>query len=281
MDSSVPARYSITGSMAPGSLGDLRLATAVIVSQGSRAEDMSAMDSAQGLFSAPQATILAIQTTISAVRFTRYLRTAGNDPVKALELYRWNSFLAHSLYWPIQTLEVAARNSISTVLTNRFGRDWHVAGKFLRQLSREDTAKLRDAIARQRRERRLQPTVDMIVADLPFGFWTSMLTRHYERPLVWNRNLSVAFPHMPDGLTQTSIHGPMERIRILRNRIAHHEPIFDRRLDLAYGEILRSLEWICPASRWYVEQTSLFPATWESCPVHDVRGAAMAARQRG
>ena len=264
-----------------GSLGDVRLATAVIVSQGSQAEDRAAMFQVQALFSPLPATVLAIQTTITTVRFNRYLLTARNDPVKALELYRWNSFLSHSLYWPIQTLEVGARNSISAVLTNRFGKDWHTSDKIRRLLSREDVAKLDETILRQQRERGARyPSADMIVADLPFGFWTSMLTAHYAIPLNWQRNLPVAFPHMPAVLPLRSVLRPMESVRVLRNRIAHHEPIFDRRLDLAYREILQVLGWICPASQWYVEQTSLFPATWAACPIHDVRGAAMAATRR-
>jgi hypothetical protein len=259
----------------------VRLATAVIFSQGSQAEDKAAMSDVQALFSALPTTILEIQTTISTVRFNRYLLTARNDLVKALELYRWNSFLAHSLYWPIQTLEVDARNSIASVLTNRFGRDWHTSDKFRQQLSREDTDKLDETVARQRRERGMRyPSVDTIVADLPFGFWTSMLTAHHAIPLNWQRNLPVAFPHIPAGLPLRSVLRPMEDVRVLRNRIAHHEPIFDRRLDLSYGEILRVLGWICPASQWYIEQTSLFPATWEACPIHDVRGAATAAARR-
>jgi hypothetical protein len=254
---------------------------AVIVSQGSRAKDMAAMNDAQALFSLLPTTISKIQTTITEVRFRRYLRRTRDDGRIALELYRWNSFLAHSLYWPIQTLEVASRNSISNVLTYRFGRDWHTSEKFRRQLSAEDANKLNETIERQCRERKIRnPPVDAVVADLPFGFWTSMLTARYAVPLIWQKNLSVAFPHMPAALPLKSVLRPMEDVRILRNRIAHHEPIFDRRLDLAYGEILRIIEWICPASRWYVEQTSVFPDTWAACPVHDIRGAAISASHR-
>jgi hypothetical protein len=242
------------------------------------------MYEAQAVFSPLPHTVAAIQTTVSSARFNRYLLTARGDPVKALELYLWNSFLSHSLYWPIQCLEIAARNSISAILTNRFGRDWHIAEKFRRQLSREDTEKLDEAIGRQQRDRRARvPPIDAVVADLPFGFWTSMLTARYAVPLVWRQNLPIAFPHMPPTSSLHSVLRPMEDARILRNRIAHHEPIFDRRLDLSHNEILRVLGWICPTSSWYVEHTSVFPATWANCPIPDVRGAVAfaQARQKG
>jgi hypothetical protein len=59
---------------------------------------------------------------------------------------------------------------------------------------------------------------------------------------------------------------PMDDVRVLRNRIAHHEPIFDRRLDVTYREILKLLGWLCPDSQWYVEHTSVFWDTWNSPP---------------
>ena len=236
------------------------------------------MNDVQVLFSPLPATILEIQTTVSSVRFDRYLRVANGDSLTALHLYRWNSFLGQSLYWPTQTLEVACRNTIAKVLAARFGANWHCNEKFRRQLSREDSAKLDETVDRQRRDKKMRHLpVDAIVADLPFGFWTSMLTAHYNVPLTWQRNLPIAFPHMPSRFPLHSVHRPMEDTRILRNRISHHEPIFDRRLDLSYGDILRVLGWICPASQRYVEHTSSFPETWRGCPIHDVRGAATRA----
>jgi hypothetical protein len=239
------------------------------------------MNDTQELFSHTSEAIIAIQTTITPIRFNRYLTAAKNDPTLALELYRWNSFLAQSLYWPTQTLEVASRNSIANVITSRFGRDWHFSEKFRRQLSREDTSKLEEAIGRQKRERRMpNPSVDVVIADLSFGFWTSMLTAHYAIPLSWKKNLPAAFPYMPANLPLRSAQRPMEDVRILRNRIAHHEPIFDRRLDISYGEIMRLIGWICPASQAYVERTSLFPNTWSSCPIENVRGGSAFQERR-
>lgn len=243
------------------------MVTAVIVSQGSQPQDRSGPSGAQALFSPVAATILAIQTTLTPTRFNRYVADAGGDLRKALALYRWNSFLAHSLYWPSQMLEIAARNSIANVLTIRFGSNWHLSSKFERQLGREDKAKLDEAVTRQQRDRKTQtPPVDAVIADLSFGFWTSMLTTHYAIPLGWAKTLRVAFPNLPNGLVPRSVLRPMEDVRVLRNRIAHHEPIYDRRLDVSHREMLQVLGWICPDTQWYVEHTSIFPEVWASPP---------------
>jgi hypothetical protein len=240
----------------------------VIESQGSQEEDSATVNDKQELFSLIPSTLSEIQTTLSPTRFSRYLTAAAGNAKKALSLYRWNAFLSHSLYWPSQTLEVAIRNSISKVLISRYGPAWHNSANFARQLSREDMAKLEATFERQRRERGARNlSVDIVVADLPFGFWTSMLSTRYDVPLIWRSNLRVAFPYFPPSLPLRSVHSPMERIRILRNRIAHHEPIFDRRLDFEHGEILKVIGWVCPATQWYVEQTTIFPETWIARPI--------------
>jgi len=45
------------------------------------------------------------------------------------------------------------------------------------------------------------------------------------------------------------------KIRDLRNRVAHHEPIFFINLETEYVRILTALEWICPVSACWVRAT--------------------------
>src|SRR4051812_45083558 len=107
----------------------------------------------------------------------------------------------------MQTLEVALRNSISNILTDRLGGDWHKLDTRGRLFSREDLKRLDDAIARQCYERKTSyVTADMVVADLSFGFWCSVLTQHYVVPLGWGgKNLRRAFPCLPAGLSLHSV----------------------------------------------------------------------------
>lgn len=73
---------------------------------------------------------------------------------------------------------------------------------------------------------------DDIVAELSFGFWTSLLSnnRHsqYDRRL-WVPYLHRAFPLYRG--RRRDLHDKLEAMRLLRNRIMHHEPIHHR--DLA------------------------------------------------
>ena len=93
------------------------------------------------------------------------------------------------------------------------------------------------------------PTAGLIVAELNFGFWTTLLSRNYHG-LLWSpnnaANLRAAFPHVPKRLfRRDAIHKRYNDLRFLRNRVMHHEPIWYRRgLAQEHHEIIEAIGWI-------------------------------------
>ena len=79
----------------------------------------------------------------------------------------------------------------------------------------------------------------------------------YERTL-WRPALRRAFPHRAK-LTRMAAHQALDPLRNLRNRIAHHEPIFARRLDEDHARILEVAGWISPGARAWIEHRSRVP----------------------
>lgn len=65
-------------------------------------------------------------------------------------------------------------------------------------------------------------TLGKVIAELPFGFWTLLVSNRYES--LWRLSLHRAFPHARS--RRQIIHWRLDAIRFLRNRIAHHEPSF-------------------------------------------------------
>lgn len=78
-------------------------------------------------------------------------------------------------------------------------------------------------------------TPSHIIAGLSFGFWTHLLTHHYEdehsKTLLWPHLLSSVFPHAPHGHDRNAISDAFIRIRELRNRLSHHEAIWKFHYD--------------------------------------------------
>lgn len=88
-------------------------------------------------------------------------------------------------------------------------------------------------------------TADRIIAELNFGFWNRLFNRNYTG-LLW-KPLRLIFKNTPKHLRQRdTIADVLYRIRTLRNRIYHYEPIFGNLQDIEkqYNEMLTFLTWI-------------------------------------
>lgn len=48
-----------------------------------------------------------------------------------------------------------------------------------------------------------------------------------------------------------------ELVRGLRNRIAHHEPVFQRNLDADYARIERLVGWRCPRTKTWMNEIDM------------------------
>ena len=179
-----------------------------------------------------------------------------------MRLYTWNTAISAAFYGPLQGLEVALRNAMHRELTTKYGKDWYdnpACGLDGGSLHRLNKAK--------KNLQRGGYTIDPphVVAELPFGFWVSLLGRggqaappdtgrkNYEMTL-WRPALYKAFPH--SRLNRPKTHQPLDYLRTFRNRIAHHEPIFNRHLTQDYRSILEVADWICPKTTDWIEHHS-------------------------
>ncbi|QLQ40303.2 hypothetical protein [Micromonospora robiginosa] len=169
----------------------------------------------------------------SAPRMRPYLEAAGNDGREAVALYWWNVEISAAFYGPLHCLEIVLRNALHGQLAARYGRsDWWAAAPLTEhgvRLVEEAADKCRRRLGRRGRS---GPTADDVVAELSFGFWVSLLSNRtgsqYDR-LLWVPTLHQAF--RPRSGSRAVLHESLETMRLLRNRIMHHEPIHHR--DLA------------------------------------------------
>ena len=200
----------------------------------------------------------------SPERMGTCLEAVAGDQDKAALLHVWNAKVGAAFYGPLQAVEVTLRNAMHRELSRCYGRLWcddPGAG-----LDRRCASQVRTHLTKL--GRRGDPS--RLMAALPFGFRVSLLgpggrlgreARHkanYEMTL-WRPALRLAFPHAAP-LTRKAAHAPLDRLRTLRNRIAHHEPIFRRRLADDYRSILEVAGWTSPPVRAWIECHSRLPA---------------------
>lgn len=185
-----------------------------------------------------------LEPTLSPARIGTYMLAAGHDETQALALYVWNAQLGEAFHLPIQSVEIALRNRINSVLVARFGVDWWRAAEFLAIADKRQN----DAIGevQVRISKRGHPLVTgQIVAGLSFGFWVSMLDARYN-PMVWSHYLAEGFPNLPNAKSREDLQKVARSIANFRNRIWHHEPIFKANISDEYSTCMRALEWLCP-----------------------------------
>jgi hypothetical protein len=55
------------------------------------------------------------------------------------------------------------------------------------------------------------------------------------------------------------VHDAIRDLHVLRNRIAHHEPIHNRPLEMLHDQALMVAEWVCPVTRRWIAARSRVP----------------------
>lgn len=191
---------------------------------------------------------------LSSERFARYLNWADGDIEGALKLYTLNTWVSESLYTPLQMLEVSLRNRIHVVLSDAFHERWFEEDDFLAvQNQRDQLATAHGHLANLGKP----PTAGRIVAALSFSFWTSMLNSDYGA--LWEKTLNrIARRIDGKGLRRKELSTPLTKIRFLRNRIAHHEPIIQFNLPAEYEKIVQITRLLSPAAADWSERHSRF-----------------------
>ncbi|MEU1710244.1 Abi family protein [Streptomyces sp. NPDC005706] len=168
---------------------------------------------------------------ISAERFQPFFDECGGDAARAIRLYAWDSEIARALQGPLRDLEVSLRNRLHDQLGGRYGRPdwWNERRAEPNWHGQEEIQAAEKKLAKRRRN---YEACD-VVAQLSFGFWVSLLGKggrggNYEMKY-WNPSLRHLFREHRGG--REVLHGKFDRMRTLRNRIAHQERIFHRHLD--------------------------------------------------
>ncbi|MDB5396675.1 MAG: hypothetical protein JWM91_4181 [Rhodospirillales bacterium] len=206
--------------------------------------------------------IAALEKALSLERFSRYLAWANGDRARAVELYTLNTRLSEALYTPLQALEVSLRNRIHTVISEAVNDHWFDEPEFQKGRQAEQLEKAKADLAEERKP--AEP--GRVVAALTFGYWTGFFGAAYDA--FWRDTLyQIAIRPNGKRLSRKDFSKPITPIRILRNRIAHHEPILGWNLPEHHNKILELTDWLSPPAANWCRGISSFAAVY---PEHGV-----------
>jgi hypothetical protein len=195
---------------------------------------------------------------LSHERLGAYSRPDDWDSTDAVARYLWNGALSIAFHPSLHALEVALRNNLfrgSESIVSTTGR---TVGTFRCWLDMKpsflypkEQKQVDEAIDRVGPNPRFH-TPGRLIAKLGFGFWCALCRAPYDHsrpggPQLWPRLLKPAFPFLlPHMRKRQTVQTRLDDIREFRNRIAHHEPVWDHDLLRRYDEILGALSWMYP-----------------------------------
>jgi hypothetical protein len=145
---------------------------------------------------------------MSDPRMRRYLVAAAKNEELAVDLYWINIQLSGAMVKLIAVFEVILRNKIDIIGTELVGQG---KGNWLSRFIDKDKFAVKTF------------THSQLITDLPFGFWCSLFSGK-NFMIIGSKLLSIfALNNRPT--KPKPIRRKLHLIRLMRNRVAHHEPI--------------------------------------------------------
>lgn len=153
-----------------------------------------------------------------------------------LARYQWNLQLAEAMLPSLNYLEVGLRNAINRMVGSIYGADWLIDPSPQIQFSEIDVKQINDIKADILKHKGRRATHNDVVAQLNFGFWVALFHKRHMGG-IWSRAkepMAHIFPQMSASFwahdelqgRQQQIKNLLDSVKALRNRIAHHEPIW-------------------------------------------------------
>jgi len=228
-----------------------------------------------------------LERAISPERARRYLtstvdpRSGVTDPARAVMLYEHNTRLSAAAWSTICDVEVVLRNVIARAVSDLHATHrpagglrwydeptWFATGRWFTTQTLTSIAVAMKRAGDPGPRAAARPSAGRVIAELSLGFWRYLLVSRYEHSL-WNPGVRSQFPAL-SGLSGSDsrkrVHERVEALNYLRNRVAHHEPVYEtfsipgpRQLDAVttLHESIELVEWADPdAGSWIRERST-------------------------
>ena len=188
----------------------------------------------------------SIENTLSLSRLTTFrnavVKKIGNDcTATTLKLYEWNAQLSSVMFFPLHIYEVVLRNAVSEAISMRYGDDWPTNVVFQNSLPYKD----KQDLVRLTQD---YQGVGKLLPELKLSWYENMLAKRHEGR-IWKPFIKQVFPNSTENTVSTirnTLKNGCDIIRKQRNRIAHHEPIFNQpTLTRLLPLIEEAVSWRC------------------------------------
>jgi len=204
----------------------------------------------------------------------------NKDDMDIIGAYHWNLLISQTLYPFIHSIEIALRNSIHQAASQKFETEFWFEKVVINGKSKSMLDDTKNDLYRKFG----QVSASDIVAGLTFGFWTNLLkqktyTDQFNPHRLWPDLISSVFPYYARGQDdRKNISNRFEEIRLIRNRLFHHEPIWKFRhaktsdaciaeLRRKFNDIFKAIGWISKYKRNYLREFGFVELFKNNCTI--------------
>lgn len=187
----------------------------------------------------------------------------SNDGLNtSLERYIWNVKLCESLYPSIHYFEILLRNQISRSISRILDNDEWLISEKTSMFNSEQKQKIEKALE-VLKEKEETICSSNVIRHLNLGFWVKLFNANYDIVL-WHQGLEKkVFPFLkPEKRKRSVVLRKLKMIHIIRNRIAHHEPIWNYHPDKMHNYINELINGMTKTRPYGLDEVDRFYNTW-------------------
>lgn len=182
--------------------------------------------------------------TLAPDRFDAFRRAGDADELSAISRYVWNMAVCSALQPCFHSVEVTFRNQLHNALTTLHGPTWYDVPGLLTGSEQAKVTEAKNTLSGKGRP--LDP--GRVIAELHFGFWTRLYGSHHEQNII-RPTIQAVCPLYAGSrqLRRAVVATPLRNIRLLRNRVSHHEHVvFDAQLPTYHRQMTDLIAWMNP-----------------------------------
>lgn len=200
--------------------------------QGVRENGISVSENRQSNFGAPvDSHALRVVQILMINRDQNSLGMSASSESGEARLYIWNIQISAAFWGGFHFLEIILRNAIHEHLAEQAQNSFWWETDIPIFDSERDY--ILEAISKATKKGDFLES-EFVISQLHFAFWVGLLAKKYHSAL-WVNRLEMIFPNYHGD--RRGLHAALDRLRKLRNRIAHHESIYSRDLAADFASL--------------------------------------------
>jgi len=210
------------------------------------------------------------ESYLGSDRLARFLAAARHDRKRAIALVDWDREMRGELQKILGEWEIALRNAYDTAISAWWTGPEHWLLDPMSPVRRkivhgaEDLNRIsRTSILKAVKRTRPGDPIGRVIANLTLDFWRYLSIKAREKTL-WVPALHRAFPK---GSDRAQIDQQIDILYRLRNRVAHHEPIFHKPVMPLTVSLLHSCELVRPELADEIVSRGTIKLLWRERPI--------------